>query len=53
MDWQFYEYLSYEMEIIEEVLNTDLSLQGQMLFWGFNNDNIIADSKLANKKFNK
>jgi hypothetical protein len=52
-DWKFYEYLSMEMEIIEEVPNKDLSQMGQILFWCTNNDGLIADSKLANKIFIK
>ena len=53
MDWRFYEYLSDKMEIIEEVPNNDLPPMGQILFWANNNDGFIADSKLANEKFNK
>jgi hypothetical protein len=52
-NWKFYEYLSEEMEIIQEVLNEDLSREGQILFWTINNDGLIADAKLANEKFRK
>ncbi len=50
-DWKFYEYLSEQMEIIEEVINEDLTPKGNILFWFSDNSNLIADSKLAKEKF--
>jgi len=50
-EWKFYEYLSEEMEILEEVPNNDLTRMGQIQFWAHNNDGLISDSKLAKEKF--
>lgn len=51
--WKFYEYLSEQMEIVEEILNDDLTPMGQILFWAADNTYLLADTELANEKFNK
>ncbi len=52
-NWNFYEYLSEEMEIIEEVINEDLTPMGQVRFWVSDNCNLIADSELVKAIFVK
>ena len=41
------------MEIIDEIINDDLSPMGQMRFWTTENSSLIDDSKLAKEKFEK
>jgi hypothetical protein len=42
-EWNFYEYLSEEMEIIEEIPNSDKTRMGQILFWATNSNSLLAD----------
>jgi hypothetical protein len=52
-NWKFYEYLSEEMEIIEEIANSDVTLMGQIIFWATNSNLLLAnDSDKAIKLFN-
>lgn len=49
-DWRFYEYLSEEMEILEEIINSDITPMGQMLFWATNSNSLLADDAAKAKK---
>jgi len=53
LNWKFYEYLSEDMEIMEEVKNDNLTLTGQKLFWIISNNPLIDDKSLANQIFMK
>ena len=48
-EWKFCEYLSEEMEIIEEIQNNDKSLMGKLIFWGSNSTSLLADDALSAK----
>ncbi|MDI1316899.1 hypothetical protein [Flavobacterium sp.] len=51
-EWKFYEYLSEEMEIIEEMINSDVTPMGQILFWATNSNSLLADDAAkANNTF--